>query len=68
MTAQTHHQPIDQGERVVPQWIDRLVELYVLAEHGDDASAREAQRWIATDQQARRVWEHVDHVCGQLHR
>lgn len=47
--------PDDRSE----EWIDRLVELRVLAEHGDTASARAAQRWIATDERARHLWEHL---------
>jgi hypothetical protein len=50
-----HDVPDDNSE----QWIDRLVELRVLAEHGDTASARAAQRWIATDDRARHLWEHL---------
>jgi hypothetical protein len=48
-------------------WIDRLVELHVLAEHGDDASARAAQNWLAEDLQARQVWGYIEHVRDQVH-
>jgi hypothetical protein len=48
-------------------WIDRLVELHVLAEHGDDASADAAQNWLAEDLQARQVWDYIEHVLDQVH-
>jgi hypothetical protein len=51
-----------------PRWVDRLVELHVLAEHGDTASAAEAEEWIATDAKARQMWESVEHVRDQLQR
>ena len=44
-------------------WIDHLVELHVLAEHGDEVSAATAARWIAVDAHAREVWDHL----GQVH-
>jgi hypothetical protein len=52
---------------VEPDWIDRLVELHVLAEHGDDVSARAAQSWLAQDLQARQVWDYIEHVRDQVH-
>jgi hypothetical protein len=48
------------------EWIDQLVELHVLAEHGDDAAATTAQQWIATDADARRIWDDVERVRDQL--
>ncbi len=47
-------------------WRDRLVELAVLAEHGDQAARDEAQQWIATDEQARRAWQEIETTCTQL--
>lgn len=47
-------------------WRDRLVELHVLAEHGDQAALGEAQQWIATDERARRAWEEIDTTCARL--
>jgi ferric-dicitrate binding protein FerR (iron transport regulator) len=49
-----------------PDWVDRLVELHVLAEHGDAASATAAEQWLAGDVQARQVWESVEHLRDQL--
>ncbi|MCW2719375.1 MAG: hypothetical protein QOG20_5647 [Pseudonocardiales bacterium] len=54
------------GEPVYPQWIDRLVELHVLADNGDAASAAAAASWIAEDSEARRVWEDVQRTCDQV--
>jgi hypothetical protein len=54
------------GEAAVPQWIDRLVELHVLADHGDTAAAATAMRWMAEDGDARRVWEDVQRTCDQV--
>jgi hypothetical protein len=47
-------------------WRDRLVELAVLAEHGDQAARDEAQTWIATDEQARRAWQEIETTCTRL--
>jgi len=51
-------------------WRDRLVELHVLTASGDCDAATTAARWLATDDEARRVWEDVqracDRVCGGL--
>lgn len=55
-----------QGEPERLQWIDRLVELHVLAEHGDTAAAATAARWIAEDTEARRRWEDVQRTCDQV--
>jgi hypothetical protein len=49
-----------------PRWSDRLVELHVLAEHGDVESAVAAEKWMAADVEARHVWDHVEHVRNQL--
>jgi hypothetical protein len=53
-------------EAAVPQWIDRLVELHVLADHGDTAAADAAASWMAEDGDARRVWEDVQQTCDQV--
>jgi hypothetical protein len=45
---------------------DRLVELHVLAEHGDAAAAAEAREWLADDPNARRIWHQVDAQCQEL--
>ncbi|MFC5995786.1 hypothetical protein ACFQE5_16370 [Pseudonocardia hispaniensis] len=55
----------DSGQQQ-PEWVDRLVELHVLAENGDAAAAAEAGNWIASDDEARRVWEDVARTCDQL--
>ncbi|WP_433786811.1 hypothetical protein ACQPX6_08305 [Actinomycetospora sp. CA-101289] len=45
---------------------DRLVELHVLAEHGDAAAAAEAREWLSDDPDARRIWHQVDAQCQEL--
>jgi hypothetical protein len=45
---------------------DRLVELHVLAEHGDAAAAAEAENWLSADPNARRMWHQVDAQCQEL--
>jgi hypothetical protein len=59
MTPQAHPRTADadHDEPNDQQGIDLLVELHVLAEHRDTVSASVAQRWIATDERGRRVWE-----------
>ncbi|MBW0106480.1 hypothetical protein [Pseudonocardia sp. KRD291] len=47
-------------------WRDRLVELHVLAEHGDEAAAGEAKAWIDSDERARRAWHEIESTCDQL--
>lgn len=47
-------------------WRDRLVELHVLAEHGDTAAAGEAQTWIASDERAHRAWHEIEDTCHRL--
>jgi hypothetical protein len=46
--------------------LDRLVELHVLAEHGDATAAAEAARLISADHEARRVWDTVESTCRRL--
>jgi len=46
--------------------LDRLVELHVLSEHGDATAAAEAARLIASDDEARRVWDTVEATCQRL--
>lgn len=45
---------------------DRLVELHVLAEHGDAAAAAEARDWLDNDPDARRIWHQVETQCQEL--
>jgi hypothetical protein len=45
---------------------DRLVELHVLAEHGDRAAGAEAARLLAHDDEARRIWDTVEATCDRL--
>lgn len=45
---------------------DRLVELHVLAEHGDASAAAEAREWLSDDPEARRIWHQVDAQCQEL--
>jgi hypothetical protein len=47
-------------------WLDRLVDLHVLAEHGDRDAADAAGQWLSTDPDARRVWDEVERSCGNL--
>jgi hypothetical protein len=54
------------AERARPAWLDELVSLHVLAEHGDQAAAAKARRWIATDVHARQVWEGVEDLREEL--
>ncbi|HEY4006170.1 MAG TPA: hypothetical protein VGM60_13435 [Pseudonocardia sp.] len=54
------------GEPASPGWVDHLVELHVLAEHGDAASAAAAEQWIAKDMNARQLWESVERLRDQL--
>jgi hypothetical protein len=54
------------AEPAHPQWIDRLVELQVLADNGDSTAAAAAASWIAEDPEARRVWEVVQQTCDQV--
>lgn len=58
----------EADDRVDPDsgWRDRLVELHVLAEHGDQAAIGEAQQWISTDERARTAWQEIDATCARL--
>jgi hypothetical protein len=47
-------------------WRNQIVELHVLAEHGDVEAASAAQRWLATDGEARRLWDKVDTDCSEI--
>jgi hypothetical protein len=49
-------------------WHDRLVELHVLAEHGDGAAAAAAARWLDGDPAARAAWEAVTRTCDEVRR
>jgi hypothetical protein len=49
-------------------WLDRLVELHVLADNGDPAAAAAARRWLRSDARAREVWDEVEQTCDQLRR
>ena len=49
-----------------PRTRDRLVELHVLAEHGDAVAAAEAGKWLDEDPDARRAWHQVEARCQQL--
>jgi hypothetical protein len=49
-----------------PEWLDHLVELHVLAEHGDASAAAAAQRWIAVDERARQVWESLNRTRDRV--
>ena len=55
--------PVSDGER---GWLDRLVDLHVLAAHGDSAAAETARRWLARDAQARQVWDQVQRTCDRI--
>lgn len=54
------------GAGVPPDWIDRLVELHVLAASGDRDAEAEAAEWMAQDGEVRRVWEHVERACNDV--
>ncbi|RZT88673.1 hypothetical protein EV383_5617 [Pseudonocardia sediminis] len=49
-------------------WRDRLVELHVLAEHGDEAAAAEARAWTDSDERAHRAWHEIESACRQVRR
>jgi len=55
---------LSAAERDRAPWLDRLVELHVLAEHGDLAAIDAATRWLGSDAQARRVWDEIDTLCA----
>ena len=54
------------GRRDDGGWRNRIVELHVLTEHGDVEAASTAQRWLATDDEARRLWDEVDQDCRKV--
>ena len=56
----------ERPQRIEQRWIDRLVELHVLADNGDTEAAAAAASWIAEDTDARNVWEDVQRVCDQV--
>jgi hypothetical protein len=47
-------------------WRDRLVELHVLADHGDHEAAATAAAWLARDEHARQVWAAVQRTCDDI--
>ena len=51
------------GRSDAPDWRDALVELHVLADHGDPDAARAAAAWMARGTHARRRWESVQAAC-----
>lgn len=51
------------GQSPNERWRDELVELHVLAHHGDASATAAAGRWCATDIAARQTWDAVEHVC-----
>jgi len=53
-------------ESVRAPWLDRLVDLHVLSEHGDLDATEAAGRWMRTDSEARRVWDEVQRSCDSL--
>jgi hypothetical protein len=65
-SEQPHPRPDETATSRQPGWVDRLVELHVLAENGDTAAAAEAGTWIGSDSEARRVWDDVARTCDQL--
>ncbi|AEA27116.1 hypothetical protein ACFQ34_14840 [Pseudonocardia benzenivorans] len=46
--------------------LDDLVDLHVLAEHGDADAAESAQRWLDRDPDARKQWQDVERDCRLL--
>jgi hypothetical protein len=47
-------------------WRDRLVELHVLAQSGDDQAGVAAEHWLARDALARTLWHTVEQDCARL--
>jgi tellurite resistance protein TehA-like permease len=47
-------------------WRDRLVELHVLAQSGDDQAGAAAEHWMARDATARTLWHTVEQDCARL--
>jgi hypothetical protein len=54
------------SEAARPPWLDRVVELHVLAAHGDVAAGAAAAEWMASDHEVQRVWDAVERACEQL--
>lgn len=54
---------VDPGRR---RWVEDLVELHVLSEHGDLSATAAAGRWMASDREARRVWNEVERIRDHL--
>jgi len=57
---------VPAAERAQAAWLDELVSLHVLAEHGDEEAAATARAWLATDTDARQVWDGVEDLREQL--
>lgn len=57
---------VSESESGTAGWLDRLVELHVLAAHGDPGAVAAAKDWLAADVEARRVWEQVQRTCDDL--
>ena len=66
--TQQRPDPISPPSRSDPDWLDRLVDMHVLSEHGDVDAAAAAQQWLDSDPEARRVWGEVQRTCECLHR
>jgi hypothetical protein len=49
-------------------WRDTLVELHVLAEHGDAKAAADAAHWLDRDADARQMWDEVQATCDAVRR
>jgi len=47
-------------------WRDRLVELHVLAQSGDDQAGAAAEHWMARDATVRTLWHTVEQDCARL--
>ena len=47
-------------------WRDQLVELHVLADHGDWEAAAAAAAWLAEDELARQAWDTVQRRCDAI--
>lgn len=63
----------DSGEPRAPRpaaeaWIDQLTSLHVLSAHGDLEADAQARDWIASDPEARRVWNTIADTCQAVPR
>ena len=56
----------DDPTRQPARWRDQLVELHVLADHGDREAAAVAAAWIAEDELARQAWDTVQRRCDAI--